>query len=69
MKMAMKRIIQISFVLSLFMSCTAVAQTENRNTAPGWNTVVNEAHDIAVIAREKWLKEKEKTRRRGGLPE
>jgi hypothetical protein len=32
-------------------------------------TVVEEAHDLAVVAREKWLAEKEKTRRRGGRPQ
>jgi hypothetical protein len=32
-------------------------------------SAVNEAHDCAVIAREKFLSEKEKTRRRGGYPE
>jgi hypothetical protein len=45
MKIAMKRIIPISFVLFLFLSCIAVAQTENRNTVPGWDNVVKEAQE------------------------
>ncbi len=32
-------------------------------------SAVDEAHTVAVVAREKWLAEKEKTRRRGGRPE
>jgi hypothetical protein len=43
MKIAMKIIIPVSFVLFLFMSHAAMAQTENRNTVPGWNAVVQEA--------------------------
>jgi hypothetical protein len=43
MKTAMKRMMAISFVLFLFMSYDAMAQTENRNTVPGWNAVVQEA--------------------------
>jgi hypothetical protein len=31
-------------------------------------SAVDEAHDCAVVAREKWLAEKEKTRRRGNRP-
>jgi hypothetical protein len=43
------------------------------NTKTGENglaalAAVDEAHRVAVDAREKWLIEKEKTRRRGGLP-
>jgi hypothetical protein len=31
-------------------------------------SAVDEAHSCAVVAQEKWLEEKEKTRKRGGRP-
>ena len=43
MKIAMKRMIPITVLFLFMMSCVAVAQTENRNTAPGWDNVVQEA--------------------------
>jgi len=32
-------------------------------------SAVDEAHQCASVAQEKWLEEKEKTRKRGGRPE
>jgi hypothetical protein len=46
------------------------SDTENfRQNGALIKSAVDEAHHCALVVQEKWLEEKEKTRKRGGRPE